>query len=47
MGFKPPAAGLPKKLAVGDSVAFEFKQTAAGQFQIVGIKPLAQPEPAR
>lgn len=34
MGFKPPAAGLPADIGVGDTVEFEFRQGASGQFEI-------------
>jgi len=37
MGFKPPAAGIPKDLRVGDSVSFEFRQGADGKFEISTI----------
>jgi Cu(I)/Ag(I) efflux system membrane fusion protein len=39
MGFKVPAGGLPKNLAVGDKVAFEFQQTKDGAFEITRISP--------
>ena len=39
MGFKLPASGLPKNIAVGDSVAFEMRQTKDGAFEIVTIAP--------
>jgi Cu(I)/Ag(I) efflux system membrane fusion protein len=45
MGFKPPAAGLPKNVAVGDTVAFEIRQTQDGSFEITKISPVA-PAPA-
>ncbi|MGH8806428.1 MAG: efflux RND transporter periplasmic adaptor subunit, partial [Noviherbaspirillum sp.] len=41
MGFKPPAGGLPKNVAVGDSVAFEIRQTKDGMFEITTISPTA------
>lgn len=41
MGFKPPAAGLPKNVAVGDSVVFEIRQTKDGMFEITTISPTA------
>ena len=37
MGFKPPAAGLPKDLKVGDAVSFEFRQGKDGKFEITAI----------
>src|SRR6185503_8290690 len=43
MGFKLPAGGLPKGIAVGQAVAFEFRQTKEGAFEIVAIAP-AKPE---
>jgi Cu(I)/Ag(I) efflux system membrane fusion protein len=39
MGFKAPAGGVPKSLAVGDMVNFEFQQTKDGAFQITSISP--------
>lgn len=52
MGFKPPAAGMPPSLAVGDRVAFEIRAVGEGEFEIVSITPAppaenAQKEPAR
>jgi Cu(I)/Ag(I) efflux system membrane fusion protein len=38
MGFKVPASGLPKNLAVGDTVTFEFQQTKDGAFEITHMK---------
>jgi Cu(I)/Ag(I) efflux system membrane fusion protein len=43
MGFKPPAAGLPPDIAVGDSVAFDLRPTADGMFEIAAIKKTEQP----
>jgi len=43
MGFKLPPGGLPKGIAVGQAVAFEFRQTKEGAFEIVAIAP-ARPE---
>jgi membrane fusion protein, copper/silver efflux system len=37
MGFQPPAGGLPKGLAIGDSVRFEFRQGKDGHFEIVTL----------
>jgi Cu(I)/Ag(I) efflux system membrane fusion protein len=37
MGFKAPATGLPKNIAVGDAVSFEFRQTKDGAFEITSI----------
>jgi Cu(I)/Ag(I) efflux system membrane fusion protein len=37
MGFKPPPAGVPKDLTVGDRVTFEFHQGRGGQFEITAI----------
>ncbi|HEV8261863.1 MAG TPA: efflux RND transporter periplasmic adaptor subunit [Burkholderiales bacterium] len=44
MGFKLPA-GLPGNFAVGDSVAFEIRQTRDGMYEIVTISPLAATSP--
>jgi Cu(I)/Ag(I) efflux system membrane fusion protein len=46
MGFKLPASGLPKNIAVGDTVKFEIRQTADGMFEIITISP-ATPAPAQ
>ena len=43
MGFKPPSAGLPAGIAVGDSVAFDIRPTADGMFEIVAIKKTDRP----
>jgi len=40
MSFKVPANGVPKNVAVGDRVAFEFGQGKDGRFEIVSINPL-------
>ncbi len=45
MGFKPPASGLPKNVAVGDPVAFEIRQTRDGMYEITAISPLAATSP--
>lgn len=37
MGFKLPANGLPKNIAVGDSVAFEIRPLKDGMFEIATI----------
>ncbi len=39
MAFKPPPAGLPPGIAVGDTVGFGFKAVAGGSFQITGLAP--------
>ena len=46
MGFKIPAAGLPKNISKGESVAFEFKQGKEGQYELTMISPVAQTAPA-
>lgn len=43
MGFKLPASGLPKNLAVGDNVVFEFQSVKDGVFEISSIKMPAVP----
>ena len=40
MGFKLPASGLPKNVAVGDTVAFEIRQTKDGMYEITSISSL-------
>jgi Cu(I)/Ag(I) efflux system membrane fusion protein len=42
MGFRPPASGLPANVAVGDTVAFEIRQTEDGMYEITGITPIAR-----
>jgi Cu(I)/Ag(I) efflux system membrane fusion protein len=42
MGFKPPPSGLPKDVAVGDTVSFEFRQSKEGPFEIVAISKAAK-----
>ena len=46
MGFRLPASGLPKNLAVGDVVTFEFRQTGDGMFEISSISAIT-PGPAQ
>jgi Cu(I)/Ag(I) efflux system membrane fusion protein len=41
MGFKPPASGLPKGLAVGDKVRIEFSMDTPGEPQITSLQRLA------
>ncbi|MDP3844781.1 MAG: efflux RND transporter periplasmic adaptor subunit [Oxalobacteraceae bacterium] len=41
MGFKVPVSGLPKNLAVGDSVVFEIRPLKDGMFEIATISPNA------
>jgi Cu(I)/Ag(I) efflux system membrane fusion protein len=37
MGFKLPATGVPRGIAVGDKVTFEIRQTKEGTFEITSI----------
>ena len=46
MGFKPPPSGLPKNVAVGDTVSFDIKALKDGQFGITTMTPTA-PTPAK
>ena len=39
MDFNTPAGGLPKGLAVGDSVTFEIRALKDGQYEITSIAP--------
>lgn len=39
MGFKPPASGTPKNIAVGDTVTFEIRPTKDGAYEIASISP--------
>ena len=41
MGFKLPPTGLPKNVAVGDTVNFDIKAVKDGQFGITTITPTA------
>lgn len=41
MGFKVPAGGLPKNIAVGDNVVFEIHPIKDGAFEISTITPAA------
>ncbi len=41
MGFKPPPAGLPRNVAPGDRVAFDFERRPDGAVALVSISPLA------
>ena len=41
MGFQLPAGGLPRNVAVGDTVNFEIRQTGDGLYQITAISPTA------
>lgn len=46
MGFKLPSAGLPKNIAVGDTVTFDIRQDKDGMYEIVSIAPTADaPKP--
>ncbi|MFM9433028.1 membrane fusion protein, copper/silver efflux system [Janthinobacterium sp. CG_23.3] len=48
MAFKPPPGGLPRNVAVGDSVAFEVRQNKDGAYQLTSISPTAAaPPPGR
>jgi Cu(I)/Ag(I) efflux system membrane fusion protein len=39
MGFKAPASGMPKNIAVGDTVTFEIRPTKDGAYEIAAISP--------
>jgi Cu(I)/Ag(I) efflux system membrane fusion protein len=39
MGFKLPATGAPREIAVGDTVSFEIRQIKDGSFEITSIAP--------
>ena len=41
MGFQVPANGLPKNVAVGDTVNFDIKAVKDGQFAITTMTPVA------
>ena len=43
MPFKAPKSGLPRNLAVGDRVSFEFFIGKAGAFELTWLAPEAQP----
>ena len=40
MGFAPPASGVPKNIAVGDTVMFTFRTADDGTYRIVEITPM-------
>lgn len=40
MGFKPPAAGVPQGIAIGDTVAFAIRAAQDGSFEIVSMTPI-------
>lgn len=42
MGFRAPANGVPKDVAVGSTVDFEIRPMDDGQYQIVSIRPHAE-----
>jgi Cu(I)/Ag(I) efflux system membrane fusion protein len=42
MGFRLPPGGLPKDIAVGDTVSFEFRQLKEGPFEIVAMSKAAK-----
>jgi len=47
MDFKSPASGMPKNVAVGDTVTFDVRAIKDGLFEIVTIAPVAAaPAPA-
>ena len=43
MTFQPPASGLPRNVAVGDQVQFEFVMPKDADPTLTGISPLAAP----
>lgn len=45
MDFKLPASGLPKNIAVGDTVAFTIRAVDDGVFQIINITPTVDTAP--
>ncbi|MEO7244158.1 MAG: efflux RND transporter periplasmic adaptor subunit [Rubrivivax sp.] len=47
MDFKPPSSGLPRRLAAGDRVGFEFFMDADGLPQLTRMTPLAAPPSPR
>jgi len=47
MGFRLPAAGLPKNIAVGDSVTFEIREAPGGVYEIVSIARASPPATAK
>jgi Cu(I)/Ag(I) efflux system membrane fusion protein len=47
MGFKLPAGGLPRNIAVGSAVTFTIRPTEAGTYQIVTIAPTGDARPNR
>ena len=47
MAFKPPPAGMPKNVNEGDTVAFEFRASKDGTFEIAAIRPTAAAPPLK
>jgi Cu(I)/Ag(I) efflux system membrane fusion protein len=47
MGFKLPAGGLPRNIAVGSAVRFTIRPTEEGAYQIVTIVPTGDARPNR
>ena len=43
MTFQPPASGLPRNVAVGDQVRFEFGMPKDADPTLTGIRPLSRP----
>ena len=46
MEFKAPARGMPRNIAKGDQVQFEFTMNKDGEFTLTSITPLASASPA-
>ncbi|WP_317202766.1 efflux RND transporter periplasmic adaptor subunit [Janthinobacterium sp.] len=46
MAFKPPPGGLPRDIAVGDSVVFELRRNPDGDYQLTSISTTAAPRAA-
>ncbi|MYM39675.1 efflux RND transporter periplasmic adaptor subunit [Duganella qianjiadongensis] len=45
MAFKPPSGGLPRNVAVGDTVAFEVRKVQDG-YQLTAVTPVTDSAPA-
>lgn len=46
MGFRNPKGGLPKEIAVGDSVSFEVRPAKDGRFELAEIRKIPGPSAA-
>jgi Cu(I)/Ag(I) efflux system membrane fusion protein len=45
MAFRLPAPGIPPDVVVGDTVAFDIRQSKDGRYEITAMSPLGQLSP--